>query len=134
MMSVNQGIGTSVPGFELIYCNSGNLIHISQFSWCKFSHPVKKLWYQSIIQFLIRKQRKKTYSAVVKNNFKILCKEMRWVVKLLWNWPTCIVQWNTNLIFCFVNLNLLSYNTLHGQLSFSKTGVMTKKTGSEILL
>ena len=42
---------------------------ISQFSQCKSPNVVKKLWYQSIIQFLIPKQRNKTYSAVDENNF-----------------------------------------------------------------
>ena len=44
---------------------------ISQFSQCKSPYLVKKLWYQSIIQFLIPKQRNKTYSAVDENKFNM---------------------------------------------------------------
>ena len=51
--------------------NTVYIVKIFQFLRCRFSHLDKKSWYQSIIQFLIAKQRNKTYSAVVKNNFNI---------------------------------------------------------------
>ena len=57
------------PGFELTYCDLGNFQF--QFSQWKFSHLVKKSRCQCIIQFLIPKQRNKTYSAVVKINVNI---------------------------------------------------------------
>ena len=43
---------------------------IFQFSRCKFSHLLTKSQYQSIMQFLIPKQRN-FFSAAIKNNFNI---------------------------------------------------------------
>ena len=45
---------------------------IFQFSRSKFFHLVKKPQYQSIIQFLIPKQKNKT-SVVVKTQFQYVC-------------------------------------------------------------
>ena len=56
-------------GFKLTYLDSGNTIHFSIFTMQIFP-PTQKLWYQSIMQFLIPKQRK-NFSAAVKSNLNI---------------------------------------------------------------
>ena len=69
--------------FKLMCCDSGNKIHFSMFKMQIF-YLVKKWWYQSIMQFLVPKQRN-FFSAAVKSNFNIpgIGKLCMWVCYLL---------------------------------------------------